>query len=111
MFEKTKEFYEEHKKEIIVAGGVILTVGTCVILGKAMKPKGSAVITILDDLPLYDNSAERAILEGFGAVYQEGNPVPFATKEVAMKFLEERGKTYQLDILDGLNGGVIWISE
>ena len=29
MFEKTKDFCKKHKKEIIVAGGVIITVGAC----------------------------------------------------------------------------------
>lgn len=110
MFEKTKDFCKKHKKEIIVAGGVIITVGACIIIGKSMK-KPSKLPQCLDDLMTgYDDSAERAILEGFGAVYKEGYGVPFATKEVALKFLEERGNTYQIDILDDLTS-VIWISE
>ena len=109
MFKKAKKFCEEHKKEVIV-GGVILTMGACIIIGKSMK-KSSNLPQCLDDLiSNYDDSAERAILEGFGAVYKEGSEVPFATKEVALKFLEERGKTYKIDILDDITS-VIWINE
>jgi hypothetical protein len=36
--------------------------------------------------------------------------VPFATKEIATKFLEDRGDTYQIDIMDDLTS-VIWISK
>lgn len=111
MKKKTKEFCKGHKKGIIVTGGVILTVGAGIIIGKSMTKSGS--ISCLDDLMKgYDDSKERAILEGFGAIYKEGYDVPFATKEVVLKFLEERerGKTYQLDILDDATS-VIWISE
>jgi hypothetical protein len=42
----------------------------------------------------------REVLESFGATYKEGYDVPFGTREVVEKFLDERGSTYQLDILD-----------
>lgn len=52
MFEKTKNFCEEHKKEIIVVGGVILTAGVCIIIGKSMK-KPSNLPQCLDDLIIF----------------------------------------------------------
>ena len=105
MFEKTKKFYEENKKQIVVIGSTILVVGVGIIIGKSMKKP----IKLGEVIP-FDDSADRAILEGFGAVFKEGYDVPFATKEVATKFLEERGNTYQVDILDDLTS-VIWISK
>ena len=103
MFEKTKKFYEENKKQIVVIGSTILVVG--VVIGKLMKKPIN-----LKGVVSYDDSADRAILEGFGAIFKDGFDVPFATKEVATKFLEERGTTYQVDILDDLTS-VIWISK
>ena len=103
MFEKTKKFYEENKKQIVVIGSTILVVG--VVIGKLMKKPIN-----LKGVVSYDDSADRAILEGFGAIFKDGFGVPFATKEVATKFLEERGDTYQVDILDDLTS-VIWISK
>ncbi len=103
MFEKTKKFYEENKKQIVVIGSTILVVG--VVIGKLMKKPIN-----LKGVVSYDDSADRAILEGFGAIFKDGFGVPFATKEVATKFLEERGTTYQVDILDDLTS-VIWISK
>ena len=103
MFEKTKKFYEENKKQIVVIGSTILVVG--VVIGKLMKKPIN-----LKGVVSYDDSADRAILEEFGAIFKDGFGVPFATKEVATKFLEERGNTYQVDILDDLTS-VIWISK
>ena len=103
MFEKAKKFYEENKKQIVVIGSTILVVG--VVIGKLMKKPIN-----LKGVVSYDDSADRAILEGFGAIFKDGFGVPFATKEVATKFLEERGDTYQVDILDDLTS-VIWISK
>ena len=110
MFEKTKDFCKKYKNEIIIVGGVILTAGaSIVIIGKTIKNNNAT--TNLDDVyPLLDDSEDRATLEEFGAIYKEGYGIPFASKEVAVKFLEERGATYQLDILDD-ETSVIWISE
>ena len=105
MFEKTKKFYEENKKQIVVIGSTILVVGVGVVIGKSMKKPIN-----LKGVVSYDDSADRAILEGFGAIFKDGFGVPFATKEVATKFLEERGNTYQVDILDDLTS-VIWIRK
>jgi hypothetical protein len=112
MFEKTKEFCKKHKKVIIitVGGAIVITAG--ILLGKRNK-----LLSKLLDIgqeALKPNETERALLEGFGAVYKDGYHVPFATKEVATRFMEEMGNTYQLDILDigkSCESAVIWISK
>lgn len=107
MFKKVKKFYEEHKIIVLSVGGsiVILTMG--VLLNKKLKSNTLEKIIINS---LMDDSKDRAILESYGAVFKDGMDVPFATKEIATKFMEERGGTYQIDILDDLTS-VIWISE
>jgi len=107
MFKKVKKFYEEHKIIVLSVGGsiVILTMG--VLLNK--KLKSNALEKIMKN-SLMDDSKDRAILESYGAIFKDGIDVPFATKEIATKFLEDRGDTYQIDILDDLTS-VIWISK
>lgn len=108
MFKKVKKFYEEHKTIVSYVGGgiVILTAG--VLLNK--KLKSNTLEEITGTSVMYDDSKDRAILESYGAVFKDGINIPFATKDVATKFMEERGGTYQLGILDDLSS-VIWISE
>lgn len=107
MFKKVKKFYEEHKIIVLSVGGsiVILTMG--VLLNKKLK---SNTLEKIMKNSLTDNSKDRAILESYGAIFKDGIDVPFATKEIAIKFLEDRGDTYQIDILDDLTS-VIWISK
>lgn len=107
MFKKVKKFYEEHKIIVLSVGGaiVILTVG--VLLNKKLK---SNTLEKIMKNSLTDDSKDRAILESYGAIFKDGMEIPFATKEIATKFMEERGGTYQIDILDDLTS-VIWISE
>ena len=107
MFKKVKKFYEEHKIIVLSIGGsiVILTMG--VLLNKKLK---SNTLEKIMKNSLTDNSKDRAILESYGAIFKDGMDVPFATKEIATKFLEDRGDTYQIDILDDLTS-VIWISK
>ena len=107
MFKKVKKFYEEHKIIVLSVGGsiVILTMG--VLLNKKLK---SNTLEKIMKNSLTDDSKDRVILESYGAIFKDGMAVPFATKEIATKFMEERGGTYQLDILDDLTS-VIWISE
>ena len=106
MFEKAKKFYEDNKKQIFVIGGTILAIGVGVVIDKSMKRH----IDLGEVVSYDDDSADRAILERFGAIFKDEYSSPFATKEVATKFLEERGTTYQVDILDDLTS-VIWISK
>jgi hypothetical protein len=107
MFEKLKKFYKKHEVVVLTIGGVIVIVTAGVLLGK--KIKSNTLPKIIKNLG-YDDSADRALLESYGAVFKDGMQVPFATKEIATKFLEDRGDTYQIDILDDLTS-VIWISE
>ena len=107
MFEKVKKFYKKHEVVILTIGGGVVIVTAGVLLGTKIKSNNlSKVIKNLS----YDDSADRALLESYGAVFKDGMDVPFATKEIATKFMEERGGTYQIDILDDLTS-VIWISE
>jgi len=107
MFEKVKKFYKKHKVVILTIGGGIVIVTAGVLLGKKIKSK--TLPKIIENLE-YDDSANRALLESYGAVFKDGMDVPFATKEISTKFLEDRGDTYQIDILDDLTS-VIWISK
>jgi hypothetical protein len=107
MFEKVKKFYKKHEVVILTIGGGIVIVTAGVLLGKKIKSK--TLPKIIENLG-YDDSANRALLESYGAVFKDGMDVPFATKEIAIKFLEDRGDTYQIDILDDLTS-VIWISK
>ena len=106
MNKKVKDFWNKHKKTILIIGGGVIAIGAVVIFGKTSKDKK---INLIESIP-YDDSADRKILEGFGGVYKEGFDVPFATREVAEKFLNERGDTYQIDILDE-DTSVVWISK
>jgi hypothetical protein len=108
MFEKLKQFYKKHEVVILTIGGGIVIVTAGVLLGKK-KIKSKTLPKIIENLG-YDDSKDRAILESYGAVFKDGIDVPFATKEIATKFLEDRGDTYQIDILDDLTS-VIWISK
>lgn len=107
MFEKLKKFYKKHEVVILTIGGGIVIVTAGVLLGK--KIKSNNLPKIIEKNLEYD-SADRAILESYGAIFKDGMDVPFATKEIATKFLEDRGDTYQIDILDDLTS-VIWISK
>ncbi|MDD2298551.1 MAG: hypothetical protein PHU69_02810 [Fermentimonas sp.] len=107
MFEKLKKFYKKHEVVVLTIGGsiVILTMG--VLFNKKLK---SNTLEKIMKNSLMDDSKDRAILESYGAIFKDGMDVPFATKEIATRFMEERGRTYQIDILDDLTS-VIWISE
>lgn len=108
MFEKTKEFLKEHKSEILIIGGVAITIIGGVLIGKKILSNTSTGKVI--DAAFDNCDKDNAILESFGAVFKPGFSVPFATKEIATKFMEERGGTYQIDILDDLTS-VVWISQ
>lgn len=107
MFKKVKKFYEEHKIIVLSVGGSIVILTTAVLLNK--KLKSNTLEKIMKNY-LMDDSKDRAILESYGAFFKDGMEVPFATKEIATKFLEDRGDTYQIDIMDDLTS-VIWISK
>ena len=112
MFKKVKKFYEEHKIIVLSVGGSIVILTTGVLLNKKLLNKKLESNTLEEIMKnsLMDNSKDRAILESYGAIFKDGSPAPFATKEIATKFMEERGETYKIDILDDLTS-VIWISK
>lgn len=99
MKQKVKKLWNENRKKILLISTGILTIGVFTAVGKKSK-----------EMFPYHDSNERKILEEFGAIYKEGYGIPFATREIAEKFLKERGNTYQLDILSGDGTGVIRIS-
>lgn len=108
MFKQTKEFFNEHRSEILIIGGVVVTLIGGVLIGKKLLSNTSTGKVMIAS---FDNcDKDNAILESFGAVFKPGFSVPFATKEIATKFMEERGGTYQIDILDDLTS-VVWISK
>lgn len=106
MKQKVKKLWNENRKKILLISTGILTIGVFTAVGKKSNDRRSIPVKIIP----YHDSNERKILEEFGAIYKEGSGIPFATREIAEKFLKERGNTYQLDILSGDGTGVIWIS-
>lgn len=109
--ETVKTFWKKNKRSIITIGGIgAATVGTLLIfICKTIEKDDDLTIADIPTPPIKDNDPYRNILEGFGAVYEEGSYVPLATREVVEKFLDERGDTYQIDILDD-DTSVVWIS-
>ena len=101
MNKKVKDFWNKNKKTIlaVVGGGTIFAAGVaiaaCITKKSQMNntPNWKVEIVPQDD-------ANRKVLESYGATYKEGYDVPFATREVVEKFLDERGSTYQIDIDD-----------
>lgn len=107
MFKKVKKFYEEHKIIVLSVGGAIVILTMGVLFNKKLK---SNTLEKIIKNSLTDDSKDRVILESYGAIFKDGTGVPFVTKEMATKFLEDRGDTYQIDIMDDL-ASVIWISK
>ena len=101
MNKKVKDFWNKNKKTIlaVVGGGTVFAAGVAITacITKKIQMKNTPISKI-DVIPQTD--ANRKILESYGATYKEGYDVPFATREVVEKFLDERGSTYQIDIDD-----------
>lgn len=111
MFKKVKKFCKENKTKIMIVGGTIVAGTVIVALGcKASKGTKTVKLELKDFLPDFDDSETINTLKEYGAEYRDGYYVPFATKEIAQKFMEERGSTYQIDILDD-KSSMIWISK
>ena len=110
MNKKVKDFWNKNKKTIfaVVGGGTIFAAG--VAIAACIKKKSQ-----MNNIPVYrieidpQEEEHRKILESFGATYKEGY-VPYGTREVVEKFLDERGSTYQLDILDD-DTSVVYITK
>lgn len=101
MNKKVKDFWNKNKKTIlaVVGGGTVFAAGVAITacITKKIQMKNTPISKI-DVIPQTD--AKRKILESYGATYEEGCDIPFATREVVEKFLDERGSTYQIDIDD-----------
>ena len=102
MNKKVKDFWNKNKNMIlaVVGGGTVFAAG--VVIAACIKKKSQ-----MNNIPVYKietdpqtDANRRKILESYGATYKEGYDIPFATREVVEKFLDERGSTYQIDIDD-----------
>lgn len=104
MNKKVKDFWNKNKNMILAAVGfgTVFAAGVAgVAIAACIKKKSqmnNTPIFKIETIP--QNDADRKVLESLGATYKEGYSVPFGTREVVEKFLDERGSTYQLDILD-----------
>lgn len=101
MNKKVKDFWNKNKNTIlaVVCGGTVFAAGVAITacITKKIQMKNTPISKI-DVIPQTD--ANRKVLESYGATYKEGYDIPFATREVVEKFLDERGSTYQIDIDD-----------
>ena len=111
MNKKVKDFWNKNKNMIlaVVGGGTVFAacVAITACITKKIQMKNTPILKI-DVIPQTD--ANRKVLESYGATYKEGYDVPFATREVVEKFLDERGSTYQIDMFDDLTS-VVYISK
>ena len=111
MNKKVKDFWNKNKNMIlaVVGGGTVFAAGVAIAacITKKSQMKNTPIFKI-DVIPQTD--ANRKVLESYGATYKEGYDVPFATREVVEKFLDERGSTYQIDMFDDLTS-VVYISK
>lgn len=111
MNKKVKDFWNKNKNTIlaVVGAGTVFAAGVAITacITKKIQTKNTPVFKI-DVIPQTDTN--RKVLESYGATYKEGYDVPFATREVVEKFLDERGSTYQIDMFDDLTS-VVYISK
>ena len=108
MNKKVKDFWNKNKNTILAAVGCGTIFAACVAIAACITKKSKMNNTQNWKAELVQqDDPYRKILESFGATYKEGY-VPYGTREVVEKFLDERGSTYQLDILDD-NTSVVYI--
>lgn len=117
MNKKVKDFWNKHKNDIlaVVGAGTVFAAGIAITacVTKKIQMKNTMNNTIPADMEIVtfeDTDEHRKVLESYGATYKEGYDVPFATREVVEKFLNERGSTYQIDMFDDLTS-VVYISK
>ena len=117
MFEKAKKFCKENAAEIAI--GVIsgtLLIGGIVLGVKTHKRAQIKFQKLNENTIAYNNDwaiKTAEVLQEFEPEYKDGYSVPFVTKEMAQKFLEKMGDTYQVDIFDldeDCKTSCIWIS-
>lgn len=117
MNKKVKDFWNKNKNKIlaVVGAGTVFAAGVAITacVTKKIQMKNTMNNTMLADMeivPCVVSDEHRKVLESYGATYKEGYDVPFATREVVEKFLDERGSTYQIDMFDDLTS-VVYISK
>ena len=111
MNKKVKDFWNKNKNKIlaVVGCGTVFAAGVAIVA--CIKKKSQ-----MNNIPVYrleidpQEEEHRKVLESYGATYKEGYDIPFATREVVEKFLDERGSTYQIDMFDDLTS-VVYISK
>ena len=112
MNKKVKDFWNKNKNKIlaVVGCGTVFAAGVAIVacINKKSQMNNTPMFKIEYDPQQED--ANRKVLESYGATYKEGYDVPFATREVVEKFLDERGSTYQIDMFDDLTS-VVYISK
>ena len=111
MNKKVKDFWNKNKNKIlaVVGAGTVFAAGVAITACiKKKSQMNNTPMFKLDIIPQTDEN--RKVLESYGATYKEGYDVPFATREVVEKFLDERGSTYQIDMFDDLTS-VVYISK
>ena len=109
MNKKVKDFWNKHKNMILTVVGCGTVFAATVATAAFIKKKSQMNNISLEKIKIASQQDDpyRKVLESYGATYKEGF-VPFGTREVVEKFLDERGSTYQLDILDD-NTSVVYI--
>ena len=111
MNKKVKDFWNKNKNKIlaVVGAGMVFAAGVAItVCIKKKSQMNNTPMFKIDVIPQTDEN--RKVLESYGATYKEGYDVPFATREVVEKFLDERGSTYQIDMFDDLTS-VVYISK
>ena len=111
MNKKVTDFWNKNKNKIlaVVGAGTVFAAG--VAIAACIKKKSQMNNTPMFKIDIIPQTDEnRKVLESFGATYKEGYDVPFATREVVEKFLDERGGTYQIDIMDD-DTSLVYISK
>lgn len=101
MNKKVKDFWNKNKNKIlaVVGCGTVFAAGVAIMafVTKRSQMNNTPAFKIEFDP---QEEEHRKVLESYGATYKEGYDIPFATREVVEKFLDERGSTYQIDIDD-----------
>lgn len=111
MNKKVKDFWNKNKNKIlaVVGAGTVFAAGVAITACiKKKSQMNNTPMFKIDIVPQTDEN--RKVLESYGATYKEGYDVPFATREVVEKFLDERGSTYQIDMFDD-DTSVVYISK
>ena len=103
MNKKVKDFWNKNKNMIlaVVGGGTVFAAGVAIAACITKKSQmNNSMLAEMEIVPYEVSDEHRKVLESYGATYKEGYDIPFATREVVEKFLDERGNTYQIDIDD-----------